>query len=228
MNDVFKLQYRLVKEKLAQQPSSKQFDFSDIQIFGKFDLFCQRLVKLMDLFVTMQQFHKLASEKMEGLDDLLSTFHNIIKLFRSQQHDLLEYHNNRFDRNFVEFNMKLTDLESTLQIYINQSFENANSIELSLSLLKKYQNILTRDNLRNDLETKLSVIFQNYGLEVLHIEQIYEQYKQNPPLLRNIPTVANNISWARHLLRKIEIPMKRFEPHVQILASKESKRIIKM
>ena len=34
-------------------PKGKQFDFSETQIFGKFDLFCRRVIKLIDMFGTI-------------------------------------------------------------------------------------------------------------------------------------------------------------------------------
>ena len=49
MNEEYQDQYRLTKEKLITTPKGKQFDFSESQIFGKFDLFCRRLIKLMDM-----------------------------------------------------------------------------------------------------------------------------------------------------------------------------------
>ena len=227
LNEEYQDQYRLTKEKLMTTPKGKQFDFSEAQIFGKFDLFCRRLIKLMDMFSTMQQFNSLAEQKFEGLSPLLRTFNEIVRGFRSKGYDLLDFHSNRFDRDYVDFNVKMNELESSLQHFINRSFENVGSIESSLSLLKKYQEILHRENLRTDLDSKLSVIFHNYGQELARIEQIYEKFKHNPPIARNMPPVAGNIAWARHLLRKIEEPMKRFQGNPTVLASKESKRIIR-
>jgi len=64
----------------------------------------------------------------------------------------------------------MTELELTLQQFINRSFESIGSIEQSLTLLKNYQTILHRENLRSDLDSKLSVIFNNYVQELLEIE----------------------------------------------------------
>lgn len=71
------------------------------------------------------------------------------------------------------------------------------------------------------------VIFQNYGLDLEAVQKIYEKYKHAPPLVRNAPPVAGSIMWARQLLRRIEEPMKKFAHNKTIMATKESKRIIK-
>jgi dynein heavy chain, axonemal len=228
LNEAYRDNYLRVKEKLQELPESKQFDFPDMQIIGKFDLFCQRITKLMDLFSTVQQFKNLAQHKFENIDALLAEFHTMITLFRGKGRDLLDYHHNGFDRDFVDFNEQLLMIEKHLQAYINKSFETAGTIEKSLTLLVKYQNILHRDTLRHDLDSKLAVIFQNYGVELVHVQEMYERDKNHPPLPRNIPPVAGNISWARHLLRKIESPMKRFEPHLSLVSTKDSKRIVKL
>lgn len=227
LNEEYQEQYRITKDKLMMNPKGRQFDFSETQIFGKFDLFCRRLIKLMDMFSTMQQFKSLAMQKFEGLEPLLSTFNDIVKQFRAKGHDLLDFHSNRFDRDYVDFNVKMNELEVSLQHFINRSFENISSIEQSLSLLKKYQTILHRENLRSDLDSKLTIIFHNYGLELSRVEQLYERLKHSPPISRNMPPVAGNIAWARHLLRKIEDPMKKFQGNPSVLAPKESKKIIR-
>jgi hypothetical protein len=38
------------------------------------------------------------------------------------------------------------------------------------------------------------VIFNNYGQELLQIEQMYEKLKQNPPISRNMPPVSDDVS----------------------------------
>ena len=55
----------MTKDKLLTMPKGKQFDFSETQIFGKFDLFCRRSIKLVDMFSTMQQFGALAEHRLE-------------------------------------------------------------------------------------------------------------------------------------------------------------------
>ena len=56
---------------------------------------------------------------------------------RYKRHDLLAFGNNKYDRDYVEFNVKINDLEGGLQQFINASFENITSIDHSLALLHR-------------------------------------------------------------------------------------------
>ncbi|OQS07437.1 dynein heavy chain [Thraustotheca clavata] len=228
LNEAYQQQYRATKDKLFSMPKGKQFEFNEMQIFGKFDLFCRRIIKLIDMFTTIHQFSSLGQHKLEGMEELIGKFNGVIREFRLRNHDLLDFRNNRFDRDYVEFNVRISDLEGLLQKFINDSFENITSIEHSLNLLRKFQTILQRENLKSDLDSKFNVIFQNYGLELEHVLQQYERHKHNPPYPRNLPPVAGNITWSRHLLKRIEEPMKKFESNQNVLASKDAKRIIRM
>jgi hypothetical protein len=228
LNEAYLEQYRLTKRKLKAMPKGKQFDFEEHQIFGKFELFCRRIIKLIDMFSTIEQFTSLSMNKLEGMESLIERFHKIKREFRSKGHDLLDYHNNKFDRDYVEFNVRISDLEVSLQQFINQSFDTITSIEHSLNLLHKFQTILQRESLKSDLDSKLNIIFQNYGMELEQVQQLYEKQKHDPPIPRNLPPVAGNITWSRHLLKRIEEPMKQFESNQNVLAGKDAKRIIKM
>jgi len=228
LSEAYQEQYRLTKKKLQSMPKGKQFDFNEMHVFGKFDLFCRRVIKLIDMFSTIDQFKSLSVNKLEGMEQLIARFHQIVKEFRGKGHDLLDYHNNKFDRDYVEFNVKISDLEGALQHFINQSFENITSIENSLGLLSTFQSILQRETLKSDLDSKLNVIFQNYGIELEQVQQLYEKQKHDPPIPRNLPPVAGNITWSRHLLKRIEGPMKQFELNQNVLDGPGARRIIKM
>lgn len=132
-------------------PKGNKFDFSENQIFGKFELFCRRVTKLMDLFGTIQQFKMLAKHNLENMEPIIENFNTLIKGFKEHGHDLLDYSNNRFDRHFVEFNVGISSLETQLQGFINRAFDKIPSIENSLNLLKKFKAILKRDSLKNEL-----------------------------------------------------------------------------
>ena len=40
--------------------------------------------------------------------------------FKAERHDILDFYNNRFDRDFVEFSVRVSDLENALLPEINQ------------------------------------------------------------------------------------------------------------
>ena len=228
LNESYQEQYRLTKRKLERTPNGRHFDFNEMQIFGKFDLFCRRLIKLIDMFSTIDQFTTLSENKLEGMEPLVDQFMHIKQDFRAKNHDLLDYHNNKFDRDYVEFNVRISDLEASMQKFVDRSFENISSINHSLNLLQKFQNIFERESLKADLDSKLNIIFLNYGLELEKTQQLYEKLKHEPPIPRNLPPVAGNITWSRHLLKRIEEPMKQFEANQNVLAGKDARKIIKM
>ena len=80
--------------------------------------------------------------------------------------------------------------------------------------------------LRTDLDSKFSFIFHNYGLELNSIQDMYEKCKNQPPLSRNMPSVAGNIAWARHLLKRIRNLMQQFHGDQQAFdGSRDARRI---
>ena len=93
----------------------------------------------------------------------------------------------------------LQELESSLQVFINSSFENITSTINALRLLKKFQSILKRETLRADLESKYMVIFHNYGLDLENVQKMYERHKSAPPSLRNWPPISSNITWSQQV-----------------------------
>ena len=73
LNEAYQEHYKATKQKLEAQPKGKQFDFSENQIFGKFELFCKRIQKLIDVFSTVRQFSALGDHNLEGMHELIGT-----------------------------------------------------------------------------------------------------------------------------------------------------------
>ena len=101
------------------------------------------------------------------------------------------------------------------------------TLSQALELIKQFETILLRDNLRTELESKYTVIFHNYGLDLETVQKLYDKQKAMPPMFRNASPVAGNIAWARHLLRRIEQPMKKLKANKTIMATKDSRKIIR-
>ena len=88
------------------------------------------------------------------MGELITRFLDILDEFKRKPYDLLNFQMNQFDRDYLEFNVAIHDLETSLQGFINTSFETIPSTEQALALLKQFQAILQRDNLRADLDNK--------------------------------------------------------------------------
>jgi dynein heavy chain len=229
LNVAYQKQYQFTKERLQNMPRGKQFEFSTNQIFGKFDLFQRRLAKLIELFSTIEQFRTLGNHKLENIDYIIGQFHAIVGAFQRKGHQLLEFSAQIFDRDFVEFNVGVSTVETELQRYIDKRFENITSIDDSLKLLRKFNAILKRDNLKNGpngLLAKYTILFQNYGGEIQSVEDQYQRFKTTPPIIRNMPTVSGSITWSRHLFHRISGPMEQFPQ--DLIKSKESRKYVKM
>jgi dynein heavy chain, axonemal len=170
--------YELTRRQLMTQPKGKQFDFDKDQIFERFNHFKRRLEKLVDMFTTIHQFSSLEQHThIDGLGDIILTFDAITDDVRSKGLDLLDFYNTQFDRDYLEFNVNIHDLEMRLQMFINKSFENISSTDHALNLLEQIQGILDRDTLRADLEDKYMVIFQHYALDMEAVQRVYERNK---------------------------------------------------
>ncbi|CAG9462434.1 unnamed protein product [Pedinophyceae sp. YPF-701] len=222
-------QYYATKERAMQQSRGRVFEFDEQKIFNRFDLFCKRVSKLISMFTTVSQFGSLAQHThIEGLGAVIKRFAEIADDMRRKPYDLLDYLDSKFDRDLMDFDVQIHDLETQLQAFINSAFENISSTEQALNLLAQFETILQRDTLKADLQDKYMVIFHNYGFDLEAVQGVYERHKSSPPLPRNAPPIAGSIMWARQLLRRIEEPMRRFSTNQSIMASREAKKIVRM
>eukprot|EP00754_Rhynchopus_humris_P030089 Rhum_TRINITY_DN15257_c1_g1::Rhum_TRINITY_DN15257_c1_g1_i3::g.146501::m.146501/K10408/DNAH; dynein heavy chain, axonemal len=225
-------EFRAVSARLEQKTGGRQFATvatRELHIFGKFELFCKRVLKLIEIFDTIEQFQSLSEYNIDGMKSLIDRFFDHVEeLKKKASHDPLDQSTPTFDKAFIDFNKNIAELESSLQVFINSSFENITSTGNALALLKKFKLILNRQTLRSDLESKYMVIFHNYGLDLENVQKTYDRQKQSPPMVRNITPVAGSITWGRQLLRRIESPMQNFKENKSIMGSqKESKKIIR-
>jgi dynein heavy chain len=176
--DAYEKAYEHTRRQLMTQPKGKQFDFNKDVVFEKFNHFKRRLEKLVDMFTTIHQFSSLEQHThIDGLTGMIANFHQIVGDVRNKGLDLLNFYSTQFDRDYLEFNVNIHDLEMNLQSFINKSFENISSTDHALNLLEQIQSILKRDTLKSDLEAKYMIIFQNYGLDLDAVQKNYEKHK---------------------------------------------------
>uniref|UniRef100_A0A8C8BAJ8 Dynein axonemal heavy chain 5 n=1 Tax=Otus sunia TaxID=257818 RepID=A0A8C8BAJ8_9STRI len=205
--------FHKVKEKLEQNPAERQFDFSEMYIFGKFETFHRRLVKIIDVFNTMKTYSILQESKIEGLEGMITKYESIVDIMKKRNYNFLDQRKTDFDQDYEEFCKAIKDLHN---------FRSTKGIFLMIIIF------LSRLQIPNlDIDEKYQKILQNYGHDIETVCKIYTRQKQDPPLARNLPPIAGKILWARHLFRRIQEPMESFQQHPAVLQTPDGKRIIR-
>jgi dynein heavy chain, axonemal len=138
---------------------------------------------------------------------------------------LLDFKDDTFDRDFVEFNVEVSLVENALTAYIDSNFAVIVNIEDSLKLLRKFDAILERNNLKSGLKDKYNLLFAQYAKLLAKIDKQYNNDWKNPPIVRNLPIVAGSITWSRHLFHRASVPMEHFPRELLKRDSKPAKQV---
>lgn len=154
----------------------------------------------------------------------------------------------------MEFcNCLLTFFEHKMQLFPLCLVTSHHCISLPNS---RFASIQHRPGVRVVISEKFVEIFNWYETDLDEIQQIYEKHKVNyllmychypwgswspvrliyspssfqddPRLMRNAPPVAGAISWSRHLMKRIEDPMKVFRENKAVTNLKDFSRIVKL
>ena len=63
---------------------------------------------------------------------------------------------------------------------------------------------------QNDIKDKYAVILHTFAHEIEDIKRLYQKFRDDPMIARDMPPIAGKIMWSRQLFRKIEEPMNVF------------------
>ncbi|XP_071819604.1 dynein axonemal heavy chain 5-like isoform X1 [Apostichopus japonicus] len=224
LNNEYQNCFHRTKEKLKATPEERQFEFSENYIFGKFDTFCKRLERIMDMLNIMECLGCLGDVKIEGIDSLFVRFQGIVATYKKKNYDILDHRKGEFDQDYTEFKGQIESLQNALQNFLDSWFQKNLSTDKALELLGKFEKI---DGATLNINEKYMRVLANFGRDLESVRKQYQKGKDDPTVPRNIPPVAGKIAWARQLYRKIDIPMRAFKRKPDILKTSEAKKIIK-
>uniref|UniRef100_H2YUI8 AAA+ ATPase domain-containing protein n=1 Tax=Ciona savignyi TaxID=51511 RepID=H2YUI8_CIOSA len=206
--------------------SDKALDFSEMYIFGKFDTFCKRLNKITELLQTIETFSMLSESKIEGIDGLANKFQSVVSNTKKKPYDILDHRKVDFDNDFENFKESIYSLECQLQTFMDSCFERVQASAQALLLLKRFEK-LKIPCLQTDIKDKYALILRTFGQEIDEIKKLYQKFRDDPPIPRDMPPIAGKIMWSRQLFRKIEEPMQAFQEFAPELLKKDGKALVK-
>ncbi|XP_075868615.1 dynein axonemal heavy chain 5 isoform X3 [Nelusetta ayraudi] len=224
LNQEYQRCFHKTKEKLEQTPNERQFDFSEMYIFGKFDTFQRRLNKILEMFSTISTYSVLQDSKIEGLETMATRFQAIVVNMKQKHYSFLDQRRTDFDVDYDEFCKSTAELHDQLKRFMDSTFEKIQNTERALNVLKKFERLGIPDL---GIDERYQQLLQNYGKDIENISRLYMKQKLDPPIGRDLPPVAGRILWARQLSSRIRAPMELFQQHPGVFTTPEAKRIIR-
>eukprot|EP00912_Choanoflagellata_sp_UC4_P002376 UC4_evm2s1496 len=224
LNKCYKEEFFKVRKRLEQKQSKRKFDFSLQSIFGRFDQFCLRISQIEEMILDMDRFEQLYKSKIEGVDQILVTYRSIVAGVKKRPYDALDHKARAFDSDFAIFKRDVADLQLRLSNLMDETFETPTDLTQSLVKLQRFENLKDLDL---DIQSLYKMLFNQFGSELQAIMKQYQQYKNKPPVPRNLPPVSGRIAWARQLARHIEHPMQVFQKRPEIMKGSGARKIIK-
>ncbi|XP_038070084.1 dynein heavy chain 5, axonemal-like isoform X1 [Patiria miniata] len=224
LNHEYQRHFQRTKQKLETMPNERQFEFSEMYIFGKFDTFERRLQKIIDMFDTMEMYSHLAETRIEGMEIMANKFVVIYTSMKKKPYDLLDQRKTDYDNDYQDFKRSIGELQAQIKAFMDATFDKIYNVPRALQLIKKFERI-TITGL--GITERYALILSRFGREIENTSRNYQRHKNEPPVARDLPPIAGKITWARQMFQRIQEPMEVFQTMPHLLQGAEAKRIIK-
>ncbi|KAI5700773.1 hypothetical protein M8J75_002754 [Diaphorina citri] len=203
LNRQYHATYQMVKEHNFI-PNAEQFSFSENYVFGKFDVFCERLSKIIAMFDSIDDYNYLFDRRMEGLllgeplEEAMKVFTEIKNKTCNKDYDYLDQRNSQFDEDFQDFLRRTNQLKEKIGAQIEENFANVWESPQGIKFLTRFEQVSEKIPITR-MDEKYFRVLKYCELEVDRILKLFKKQKDAPPLARNYPPVAGRITWARSL-----------------------------
>ncbi|XP_059081897.1 dynein axonemal heavy chain 5-like [Tigriopus californicus] len=146
LNQGYKDAYSRVKNKKVAK-EIREFSFSEKYIFGRFDSFCTRLRNLLSMFKKINLYTRLFDERMEALlpeetlEDDFKTFDSAVRVLTLRDYDYLDFRNEAFDKDYVEFLTRMETVTEKLQHKLETTYDGVWDTPHSFQYLPRFEKL---------------------------------------------------------------------------------------
>ena len=208
LNDQYREAYHHVKNKIDNMLSQK-FSFSEKQIFGRFDCFCERLKNLLVMFQKISLYNRLFDSKLESLlpdesiEEDRKSYENAVRILTMKEYDYLDYRNKYFDKDFIDFLNRLENIsekmKKKLDVAYNEIWDTPHAFQY-LHKFKKLSKIIPLTGMTSKKE-RMIITFKK---EMERVSNYFNKNKNFPLVARDYPDNPGRIYWVRSLVERIK------------------------
>ncbi|CAG9857423.1 unnamed protein product [Phyllotreta striolata] len=209
LNKVYRRTYETVKSQPFLPGRQQQFNFSENYVFGKFDVFCKRLARIIFTFDLIDDYTGLFQRRMEGLllgdalEEAVQRFSDIKQAIVSKQYDYLDHRNVDFDADFGAFMAQTEQLRQGIAETVERNFDSVWETPQGIRFLTRFEKVSKKIPLAK-MDEKYDRILKYCEKEVERIIKMYKKQKDDPPVARMYPPIAGRIKWSRALVSHLD------------------------
>ncbi|EKX40179.1 hypothetical protein GUITHDRAFT_75827, partial [Guillardia theta CCMP2712] len=215
----FKQVYQKFKERSIAECPDNPWRFQNDVLFEKLDNFLERCNDVLNLMTNLNDFKTLKYLEIGGskgktltssVYQINSDFEICVLNFQNANIDIFDAESRLFDESYFAFKIRVDELERRLASVIVQAFEDCSTIIGKLKLLQSFGNLLHRDVLQAELQSKHTQLFREYLQDIQQVIEIFNSGKSLSRFHYNSPPHAGAVMWSRGLLERIQEPMLKF------------------
>lgn len=226
--------YFIVRAKIEASGRDSRWEFDRRKLFDKTDhqaLICNELIKIS---VVLEEFYNIFGPELKAvtgepkrIEEVLNRVKNLINKFKAISFDIFANKNFiAWEREMEEFNHEVSEIEVEAKVFINQSFKKLRSAEGAFDMLLRFKNIRSREAINSEMMKKFTDILTQYVREIDSIYEIFQKYKNDPPVYKNYPPASGAIAWARFLFKSMKNPMLKFLSIEELMNSEQGKEVL--
>ncbi|XP_075973556.1 dynein heavy chain 8, axonemal kl-3 [Anticarsia gemmatalis] len=217
--------YAETQKEMMEAADERPFDCSEMYIFGKFETFRKRLIKIIDLFQTYITYYVLNKTTLEGIEEYTANFNKFFKTISTKTYDALDHRRPDFDKDYKAYKDAVANQELLLENFMINSVNKCPTTEIAIQLLLRFGTLKLNCLY---LEDQYYDLIRTYTAEIESIRDRYNEERDHPDLPRNMPPVAGRVMWIRFYDNNIKVPMETFKKHHEVITHMNTQRCIKL
>jgi dynein heavy chain len=219
--------YMEVRQRIEDSGTDHRWEFDRKRLFEHTSYMAKVCGDLHEVATVLDQFYKFLGPELKavtgeskGIDDVMARVESLPEKLEKFPYDIFDRrYRDQWSEAMNKFHSSVEDIEDMTKSFIELSFKKLRSAEGAFDLVENFRNIQSRESINQQIHERYNDILKQYTNELQHIDQIFQNNKNSPPIYKNFPPVAGAIAWALDLYQRAKKPILRFKAHEGLLTS---------
>lgn len=179
----------------------------------------------------VKEFYAILSDDLAAVTGSRSNIDNVrekvqelvLKLSQFLNDIFLPENHKDWQETFNNFSQAVESIEEETITLIDNTFSGQlNSAAGAFDLLDSFNDVETRPKIRDQFEHKYDDVLVQYRSELVKMDTLFEENKDDAPIPKNMPPNSGSIAWARSIITRVKTPIDKFKLRPAILTTSQN------